>query len=136
MSPQRSRHYVASQSEQIGEDSRDSDGVKEALRQSQLLRKGLAPADPDSKYLEKKRQIATNLLEEKEKAIQKGLMTKLAALEAENADEMMKRALDMNVQSEINKRFELARKMIEESGSINESSNSNQERPRKEKKNV
>jgi hypothetical protein len=44
---------------------------------------------------------------------------------------MMKRALDINVQSEINKRFELARKIIEESGSINESSNSNEQKPKK-----
>jgi hypothetical protein len=36
-------------------------------------------------------------MEEKEKAIQQGVINKLAALEAETADDLMKRALDMNV---------------------------------------
>ena len=57
----------------IEEDSRDSDEVKEAIRQSRKLKTGLSGNDPEIKYLEKKRQAAATLIEEKEKAIKKGL---------------------------------------------------------------
>lgn len=56
------------QSDQLEEDSRDSEGTREAIRQSQKLRNGLV-TDPEARYLEKKRQAAASLLEEKEKAI-------------------------------------------------------------------
>lgn len=133
VSPKRSRH---ANNYQLDDDSRDSDEVREAIRQSQKLRSGLTSTDPESRYLEKKRQAANTLLEEKEKAIQKGLMNKLAQLEEENADQLMKQALDMNVQNEINKRFEMARKMIEDSSSIVESSNSVAAPAPSKKKNV
>lgn len=74
--------------------------------------------------MEKKRLAASNLIEEKEKAIKKGLMSKIASLEEENADDMMKKALELDIQQEITRRFEIAKKMIEESGNI-ESSRSN-----------
>jgi len=48
----------------------------------------------------------------------------------------MKRALDMNVQSEINKRFEMAKKMIEESSSVVESQSSVAATGPSKKKNV
>ena len=81
----------------IEEDSRDSDEVKEAIRQSRKLKTGLSGNDPEIKYLEKKRQAAATLIEEKEKAIKKGLMSKIASLEEENADELMKKALDLDI---------------------------------------
>jgi hypothetical protein len=57
-------------------------------------------------------------MEEKEKAIQQGLMNRLVVYEEENADDMMKRALNMDVKAEINRRFEMAKKIIEDSGSL------------------
>lgn len=67
VSPKRQRQSTL-QSDQLEEDSRDSEGTREAIRQSQKLRNGLV-ADPEARYLEKKRQAAASLLEEKEKAI-------------------------------------------------------------------
>jgi hypothetical protein len=57
-------------------------------------------------------------MEEKEKAIQQGLMNRLVVYEEENADDLMKRALNMDVKAEINRRFEMAKKIIEDSGSL------------------
>lgn len=101
-SPHRQRLLT---SEALEDDSRDSDETREAIRQAQKIKSGQVNTDPESRYLEKKRQAAQNLLEEKEKAIQKALASKMARLEQENADEMMKRALDLNVEEEANKRF-------------------------------
>jgi hypothetical protein len=44
--------------------------------------------------------------------------TKLAALEEENADLMMKRALDLNVDAEVSKRFAIAKRMMVEGESL------------------
>ena len=52
--------------------------MQAAQRQAYLLEKELTGMSPEQKYTMKKREAAANLLEQKEKAIQKALGEKLS----------------------------------------------------------
>jgi len=46
------------------------------------------------------------------------LKNRLIVYEEENTDDLMKKALNIDVKAEINRRFEIAKKIIEDSGSL------------------
>ena len=70
---------------------------------------------PDQRYMAKKRDEAIKLMEQKEKLIKQGLKDKLESYQVGMADEMLQRAKDLDVEAEVAKQFEAARKMIEDS---------------------
>ena len=51
------------------DDSQTSDQIQNAMRQAYMLEKDLTGMSPEQKYMHKKRLAASNLLEQKEKAI-------------------------------------------------------------------
>ena len=57
---------------------------------------------------------------EKKQAIDKGVKDRMTDLENDMVDEMMQAALNLDVEDEIEKRIQLAKKMVEE-GKIDES---------------
>jgi hypothetical protein len=92
--------------------------------------------------MEKKRIAAAELLEEKERAIKRGLKSKIANLEGEAADTMLKKALELDVDEEIALRYEKVKQKIniEDSANLLESARSNlttsQDKASKKKQNV
>jgi len=71
---------------------------------------------PEQKYAEKKREAAVKLLEQKEKAIQKALATKMQQYSGQQADELLARALELEIEAEVERRFEEEkRKLVEDS---------------------
>ena len=99
----------------INEDSGDSQTLQDAIRQQKMLETGLTGLSPDQKYLLKKKEAAQALLEQKEKAIQEGLKAKLENYQEDVAEELIQKALNLDVNEEINKRYQAARRQIEES---------------------
>ena len=88
-----------------------------------MLDQGLTGLSADQRYLQKKKDAALKLLEEKEKAIKKGLQNKLEKFQENVAEDLLHKALELDIDDEINKRFEQMRRKIEESGAlINEES--------------
>ncbi len=59
------------------------------MRQSYLLEKDLSGMSPELKYTMKKRDAAINLLEQKEKAIQKALNEKMHKYNGSQAEELL-----------------------------------------------
>jgi len=77
------------------------------------------------------------LLEQKEKAIQEGLKAKMENYQEDVAEELIQKALNLDVNEEINRRYQVARRHIEESSQL-ESARSNltasQEKTARQKK--
>ena len=72
------------------------------------MKEGISGKSPNSRHLQKKKEAAEWLIAEKERAIKVGLEDKIATF-GNNADDLLKRALDLNVEKEIERRFALAR---------------------------
>ena len=70
--------------------------------------------NPESKYINKKRQFVQQLVKEKQVAIEAGVKERIKNLENEVIDEMMQAALGLDVDKEIEKRVRLAQKMLKE----------------------
>ena len=64
--------------------------------------------NPESKYINKKRQFVQQLVKEKQVAIEAGVKERMKNLENEVIDEMMQAALSLDVDKEIEKRVRLA----------------------------
>lgn len=63
---------------------------------------GTAAGDqPETKYLNKKREFVRQLMTEKREAIERGVKAELSRLEGEMVDDMMRTALDLDVDKEI-----------------------------------
>lgn len=71
------------------EESNDSDQVKKAIYQANLLDKGIIGVSPDQRYIQRKKEAAEQLIQEKEKVIQEQLNSKIRNLEKELADEVL-----------------------------------------------
>ena len=68
---------------------------------------------PEAKYLKKKREFVRQLLNEKREAIERGVQDEMSRMEGEMIDDMMRTALSLDVDQEIEKRVKLARSMVE-----------------------
>ena len=53
----------------IVEESNDSDQVKKAIYKANLLDKGIIGVNPDLRYIQRKKEAAEQLIQEKEKVI-------------------------------------------------------------------
>jgi hypothetical protein len=71
------------------EESNDSDQVKKAIYQANLFDKGIIGVSPDQRYIQRKKEAAEQLIQEKEKVIQEQLNSKIRNLEKELADEVL-----------------------------------------------
>ena len=69
----------------------------------------------------KKREAAVNLIEQKEKAIQKALNEKMNKYQGGMAEELLQKALELDIEAEVEKRFDMARRDIEESRNLESS---------------
>lgn len=77
------------------------------------------------------------LLEQKEKAIQKALSTKLESYQGGKAEELLQKALELDVEAEVERRFEQAKFQLEESRNLDsQRSNYSHERSNRTKKSV
>lgn len=99
-------------------ESGDSEGVKQALNQAHLYDKGLIGQSADTKYVQRKKEAAQKLMQEKERVINEQLQHKLKGLESEVADEVLKQALDLDVDHEVQRRYEAAKRNLEESAGM------------------
>ena len=68
---------------------------------------------PETRYLTTKREFVRQLLNEKREAIEKGVRDELSRLEGEMIDDMMRTALNLDVDAEIQKRVHMAKGMID-----------------------
>ena len=64
--------------------------------------------DKENDDIKKKRAAAKKLLSEKEKAIEEGIKQKMRYYEQEHIDEMLNKALSMNVEQEVVRRIKIA----------------------------
>lgn len=65
--------------------------------------------------MQKKKAAAMKLMQEKEKLIEEGLKSQLKEIEANQVDKMLSLALNIDVESEIKKRLQMAKRAVEES---------------------
>ena len=70
--------------------------------------------------MNKKRDLVRNLMKEKKDAIDRGVREKMRHLEGDMIDEMIRTALSLDVDQEVDRRIEKARQMLE-LGQIDES---------------
>eukprot|EP00347_Sterkiella_histriomuscorum_P003387 403364494 len=117
--PHSSRSNIISQSSHdlsdINESSDESLRVRQARDQLQKLTVDLGKDDPESKAIAKKKKAAQKLIAEKEKAIEEGLKNKLKEIEGQQASKMLDLALNLDINKEIDKRINAAKRAIEES---------------------
>lgn len=66
----------------------------------------------------KKREAAIKLIEQKEKAIKKALDEKMMKYQGGIAEELLQRALELDVEAEVERRFNAAKQNIEESRNL------------------
>lgn len=78
---------------------------------------------PETKYLNKKREYVRQLMQEKKDAIERGVKEKLRDMESDMIDEAMQMALNLDVDKEVERRVAAAREMVAE-GKIDESKKS------------
>ena len=69
---------------------------------------------PETKYLNKKREYVRQLIKEKRDAIDRGVKEKMRDVESDMIDEAMQMALQLDVDQEVEKRVGLLRAKIEE----------------------
>lgn len=69
---------------------------------------------PETKYLNKKREYVRQLIQEKRDAIDRGVKEKMRDLESDMIDEAMQMALQLDVDAEVEKRMGLLRQKIDE----------------------
>lgn len=86
--------------------------AKEQLRDLQAGRMG--GDRPETKYLNKKRDLVRKLISEKNEAVERGVKAKVQSFEGEMIDEMLQAALGLDVEEEVEKRVDQARRVVEE----------------------
>ena len=69
---------------------------------------------PETKYLNKKREYVKRLMKEKNDAIERGVQEKIGNLESEMIDEAMQQALNLDVDQEVNRRVQRAKRDLEQ----------------------
>lgn len=88
-------------------DSQGSESVMLAAEQLRDLRAGRMGGDrPETKYLNKKRDLVRKLAKEKHEAVERGVKAKIQSYEGEMIDEMLQAALGLDVEEEVEKRVE------------------------------
>jgi len=75
---------------------------------------------PETRYLNKKRDLVKKLMREKKDAVERKVRDKMKNLESDMIDEMMQTALNLDVDDEVERRIEKARQVLEQ-GQIEES---------------
>ena len=75
---------------------------------------------PETKYLNKKRDLVKKLMAEKKDAVERKVRDKMKNLESDMIDEMMQTALNLDVDQEVDRRIEKARQVLEQ-GNIEDS---------------
>lgn len=102
-------------------DSQDSPSVSKARDQLRGIKEGrIGGAKPETRYLNKKREYVRELMKEKQQAVERGVRDKISNYESEMIDEMLQAAIKLNVDDEVDRRVEIARKLVED-GQIEES---------------
>jgi len=92
--------------------------------ESQIEESGGIPTK-EAHHIRKQKALAKNLLEEKERLIKEGLKSKIHQIEADQAERMLKVAMELDPQKEIERRMREMKRHIEESGAdITESARS------------
>ena len=75
-----------------------------------MLDKGIIGVSPDQRYIQRKKEAAEQLIQEKEKVIQEQLNSKIRNLEKEMADEVLQQALEIDVEKEVERRFQAVKR--------------------------
>ena len=86
--------------------------VKEEIR---AVRDGKYGNQPETKYINKKKDYVRQLMKEKQEAVERGVKEKMKNYENDMVDEMLQAALNLDVNEEVEKRIEVARQMVEQS---------------------
>ena len=85
----------------------------------------------------KKREAALNLIEQKEKAIAKALNEKMNKYTGGQAEELLQQALELDIEAEVERRFEANKREIEESRGLESARSANSfEKSNRTKKSV
>lgn len=107
-------HSLFRQTSQISVTSKDSETLKYVKEQIKEIREGKVGGEkPETKYLNKKKEFVKQLFDEKQQAIERGVKEKVVNLESNMIDEMMQMALNIDIEAEIEKRVQLAKKISE-----------------------
>lgn len=69
---------------------------------------------PETRYLNKKRDLVKKLMAEKKEAVDKKVREKMKNLESDMIDEMMQTALNYDVDEEVERRISKAREVLEQ----------------------
>ena len=100
--------------------SGDSEIIAMKDQMHELKQERLGGEGPETKYLNKKRDMVKKLMREKKDAVERGVRDKMKNLESDMIDEMMQEALNLDVDDEVERRIEKARQVLEH-GQIDES---------------
>ena len=91
-------------------ESQDSLNIQKAKDQLRDIKDGrIGGQQPETKYINKKREYVRKLMKEKHSAIEKGVKDKIQNYESEMIDEMLQAAINLDVDAEIEKRVDIAR---------------------------
>jgi hypothetical protein len=94
--------------------SDDSLTVREAKAQIRDLASSSIGQSTKMKDIDRKKKTAQKLIDEKERAVRKGLERKLRDLEGDQADKILKQALNLDVEREVDRRIRAAKRRGEE----------------------
>ena len=99
---------------QLTDYSQDSYGLKAVKDELRAVRDGKHGSQPETKYINKKKEYVRQLMKEKQEAVERGVKEKMKNYESDMVVEMLQAALNLDVNTEVEKRIEVARQMVEQ----------------------
>jgi len=101
-----------SHSEASSRYSQSSPRFNEMRKQMYDVKDRLAEGDkPNTRYINKKRDMIKDLMKRKQQAIEKGVSERLQDLEGDMVEDLMQAVIDLDVEKEVEKRIEMARQL-------------------------